>query len=421
MRFSKIKHFIAEIIEPKHKAGPLSIVYNILLSIIVITSCAFIFVELFVPHGNVLHDVAFIVEIVAVSSFFLEYMLKLFVSEVLFPGLGWFKSKVYFFTSFDSVVDIICLSSALLILIPEEFKMLQMLKLIKLARLTKLKYSFDEVKEGFDAEPSPKKGLRHRVYEIINKAHKGDALSKTYDVVSIVIVFLSTSILILDIFPFPDVVKNILFISEIVFTIFFATDYNLRVWTANFTYPHIDKDHAKTRYLFSFNAIIDFISIVPLFFMFFAEARAAYPEAVAVLKIFALLRIARLLKLSRYFKGVNNFITAIKNKRKPILISVLILAVLSFISSVLIYVFESGAGNPDIRNIVYGIYYAITFITSIGEASISLISLGGRIMFIIMMSANVCLFAIPLGIAIGECSKKKVKAHKQIASDSNDN
>lgn len=412
MRLEKLKTAIANVIEPKKKASAISIIYNILISLIVLISCGFIFVDVFVPGKTIWHQIAFVMEIVAVSTFGLEYLLKLFVSEVLYPGYGWFKSKVQYFTSFDSFVDIICLLSILVNQIPKEFAILRLLKLIKLTRLTKLKNSIEGMRQG-DEEKEEKLGLKHRIYQIIYQDKEGDKLSKAYDIISIIIILLSVTTLVLDTFTFPDPVEQGLFIAEIVFTCFFGIDYILRVWTSEYVYPEVDKDHAKTKYIFSLIAIIDLLAMLPILFTFSPDAEAALPKAVAILKIFKILKIARLLKMSRYLNGIKIFVDAVKAKKKQIFFSIVILVFLVIISSVLLYSFESMAGNTQFTDGFSGIVYAITVLTGFGESSMEVISIGGKAMVVIMMIAGACVVGVPLGIISGEFTTMVEKAAHQ--------
>lgn len=404
MKLEKMKRFIADIIEPRKKANALSIIYNILMSLIVIVSCFFVFVDIFTSEDSMWKGIAHLVEIIALCAFAFEYVLKLFVSEVLYEGKGWFKSKVLYITSFDSFIDILCFLSILLNKIPTEFAALRLLKLVKLARLVKLKDAVDEIREKGDGEEKPKeekKGLRFRIHQIIAKDEEGDVLSKIYDVFSVVIIILSVVIIALDTFDFPDNVETIIHICEIVFTIFFAIEYILRVWTADYEYPDVDKEHAKMKYIFSFLAIVDILSILPVFFTFSPDAEAALPSAVAVLKIFKIFRIARLLKMSRYLNGINMFVGAVKEKKKQIFFSIAILLFLVLLSSILLFSFEDAAGNEQFENGFSGIMFAISMLTGFGESEIEVISIAGKIMVVIMIICGGCVVGVPLGI-IGE-------------------
>ena len=373
------------------------------MSLIVTASCVAVFIDIFMEEGSQIQVIAKNVEIVAICVFIFEYLLKVFVSEVLYEGQGWFKSKISYITSFDSFIDIICIFSIFLNQIPKEFSALRLLKLVKLTRLVKLKDAVDEIKEtGEEKVVSDKKPLRKRIYEIIYKDTQGDKLSKTYDIISIVIILLSVCTIVLDTFDFNPVATKIIFICEIVFTSFFALEYVLRVWTADFEYPDVDKDHAKMMYIFSFLAVVDLLSILPIFFTFSPDAAASLPRAVAVLKIFKILKIARLLKMSRYLNGIHLFTEAVKAKKKQIFFSIAILLFLILLSSILLYSFEDMAGNEQFENGFSGIVYATTILTGFGESEMELVSMGGKAMVIIMMICGGCVVGVPLGIISGE-------------------
>ena len=407
MRLEKVKRFIANTIEPKKKAGPVSIIYNILMSLVVIASCVFVFVDLFVQDGSYWDKIADKVEIIAVIIFGVEYLLKLFASEALYEGQGWFKSKISYITSFDSFIDIVCIVSILLNQIPKEFSALRLLKLVKLTRLVKLKDAVDEIREqgdGSSKEKKEKKNIRFRIYQIIYKAEEGDKLSKAYDIVSVIIIILSVGTIVLDTFTFPENVEKSIFIAEVVFAIFFAIEYILRIWTADYEYPHLDKDHAKMRYIFSFLAIIDLLSILPVFFTFSKDAQTSMPTTVAILKIFKIFKITRLLKMSRYLNGVNLFVKAIKKKKAQIFFSIIILAVLLVLCSILLYSFESMSEQNQFKDGFSGIGYLLKIISGIsGDAELeALQTLGGKVMVAIMILTGGCIVGVPIGIITSE-------------------
>ena len=410
MRLEKLKRFVADTIEPKKKPSVLSIIYNILLSLVVLASCVFIFVDLFTEEGTFWHNLARTIEIVAVSVFIFEYVLKLFCSEALYEGQGWFKSKISYITSFDSFIDILCLLSIFINQIPKEFAALRLLKLIKLTRLVKLKNSFDEIRGETGEE---KKGFRYRVFQIIYKDEEGDKLSKAYDIASLIIIFASVIIIILDSFDFGKTYTQTLFILEVVFTCFFAVDYVLRVWTADYEYPDVDKDHAKMKHIFSLMAIIDFLCILPIFFTFSVDAENTLPRAVAILKIFKLLKIARLLKASRYLNGIHMFVEAVKEKKKQIIFSIVVLVFLVILSSVLLYSFESMENNEYFKHGFSGIMYVISILSGFGDSDVEVVSIGGKIMVVLMMISGACVIGVPLGIISEEFTSMVAKSANQ--------
>lgn len=419
MRLEKTKRFIADIIEPRKKASVISIIYNILMSLIVIASCVFVFIDLFSSNEQLLH-IAEIVEYVSIGVFSFEYLLKLFVSEVLYEGQGFWKSKWSYITSFDSFIDIICILSILFNQIPSGLAALRLLKLLKLVRLVKLKDAIDEIRETseeeVEEEKAEKTGLRYRVFEIIYKDKTGDTLSIIYDVISIIIILLSVCTIVLDTFRFSYEVKKAIYISELVFAAFFAVDYVLRVWTADYEYPELDKEHARMKHIFSFIGIIDLLSIIPIFFILSPDVENSLPTSLAILKLFKILRIVRLLKMSSYLKGIHAFTEAIRKKKKQILFSIVVLVLVLILCSILLYSFESNDPESNFDNGFSGIAYFVQFLAGLSgdDALAEVHTVGGKIMLAVMLLCGGCIIGVPIGIISDEFTKLVEETDKNV-------
>lgn len=397
MKSNKFKTFLFNMIEPQTKLTWYSIVYHIFISLVVLASSGIVIWDLFNTNPEI-HKILLIIEYVSVGIFVVEYILKLSISELLFPGESWFKSKISYLTSFDSFIDIICIFSVFLNEIPTQFALIRTLKLVKLVRLVKL---FDTTRLEEKEDKGSK--LKFRVHEIISKDKEGDILSKIYDIVSVCLILLCVVIIVADTFILPNeswnkVYHNVLFYSEVSITVCFIIDYVLRVWTAEYEYPNMHPDKAKMKYIFSFTALIDLLSIFAIFLV-------DIPKSAGVLKILKLLRIVRVLKFSRYFDGIYNFGIAIKKKAKQILISIVILCFLVIIFSILLYGFESGYEGTYFTNGFSGISYCFVMLSGLGETNIEIQTTGGQIMVALMVICGGCVVGVPLAIISGEFGK----------------
>lgn len=397
MKSNKFKTFLFNMIEPQTKLTWYSIVYHIFISLVVLASSGIVIWDLFNTNPEI-HKILLIIEYVSVGIFVVEYILKLSISELLFPGESWFKSKISYLTSFDSFIDIICIFSVFLNEIPTQFALIRTLKLVKLVRLVKL---FDTTRLEEKEDKGSK--LKFRVHEIISKDKEGDILSKIYDIVSVCLILLCVVIIVADTFTLPNeswnkVYHNVLFYSEVSITVCFIIDYVLRVWTAEYEYPNMHPDKAKMKYIFSFTALIDLLSIFAIFLV-------DIPKSAGVLKILKLLRIVRVLKFSRYFDGIYNFGIAIKKKAKQILISIVILCFLVIIFSILLYGFESGYEGTYFTNGFSGISYCFVMLSGLGETNIEIQTAGGQIMVALMVICGGCVVGVPLAIISGEFGK----------------
>ena len=397
MKCKRFKNFLYNMIEPQTKLTWYSVFYHVFISLVVLVSSGIVIWDLFNTNPDI-HKILLIIEYVSVGIFVLEYILKLSISELLFPGESWIKSKISYLTSFDSFIDIICIFSVFLNEIPTQFALIRTLKLVKLVRLVKL---FDSTK----IEEKENKGqkLKYRVFEIISKDEEGDVLSKIYDILSIILILLCVVIIVADTFTLPNekynsIYHNVLFYSEVSITVAFIIDYVLRVWTAEFEYPNIHPDKAKMKYIFSFTALIDLLSIFAIFLV-------DIPKSAGVLKILKLLRIVRVLKFSRYFDGLYNFGLAIKKKAKQILVSIIILLVLVVLFSILLYGFESGYEGTYFTNGFSGISYCFVMLSGLGETDIQIQTTGGQIMVALMVVCGGCVVGVPLAIISGEFGK----------------
>lgn len=397
MRLKGLKTFIYNMIEPTKQLKWYAWIYHILMAIVVLGSSAIVIVDLSLPVDSSIHAILQTIEKYAVIVFVVEYLLKMFISELLFPGEGRWKSIFSYIISFDSFIDIICILSIFLNEIPTQFALIRMVKLIKLVRLVKL---IDLTRMSEREEKG--RSFKHRIYEIISKDKEGDILSKIYDILSVVLIILSVALLVMDTFTLPNADANtiyhkVLYITEISITCCFILDYVLRVWTAEFEYPNVNPDKAKMKYIFSFLAMVDLLSI-------FAVLLVDIPKSAGILKIFKLLRIVRVLKFSRYFKGIHDFGVAIKEKGKQILISIVILCGLVVLFSVLLYGFESGHEGTYFTNGFSGIMYCFIMLSGV-DSDIVIQTMWGQVMVALMVICGGCIVGVPLGIISGEFTK----------------
>ncbi len=417
----KFRTAIAKIIEPEGKPSVASIIYHIIMGIIILLSCAAVFVDVWLNTPQItefLHTF----ELVTVCIFAFECLLKVFVADIIYPDKGFIKSRIAYLTSFDFFVDFICIISIFLNQVPSAFGTIKFIKLVKLTRLVKLNDINDgEEKEG---KVSKLEKIKKRLHEIMSDDKKGDLLSKLYDIFAIVIIVASVLIIVAETFVKENTpAYTVLFTFEVVFTCFFVVEYILRVWTAEYEYPETDKEHAKTKYIFSFMALMDVLAILPFFLMALPgqNPMESLGHSVAIVKIFKILRIARVLKFSRYISAFSLFGISIKKKAKQIIFSIIVIAVLIFIWSILLYSFEKDNNPETIKNGFSGILYACQII--VGSDSFFDTSLMneltplGNAMVVCMMLSGGCMIGVPLGIISGEFGKMVEMSHEEPKED----
>ena len=384
--YRNLKKRIYRIIGPAQKGDKLSSLFDYLLCALVLLSCTAVIIELF-PIENALRRGLEIFEYVTVGLFIVEYLLRLWTCEYLYPECENKLAAVKeYITSFDSLVDLLSILSILFNQIPKELAILRLIKLLKLVRLVKMA---GYIKTSGKLETRMKK-ISKRVNEIIDKGEEGDTLSKIYDVVSVVLILLSVSFILLETFAIPQWMHDTLYGFEVGIACLFALEYILRVWTAPYEYPEFRPDKARMVYIFSFMSLIDLLSIIPVFV-------ATLPAASGVLKIFKLCKILRLVKASRYLSGIASFGAAIQKKKKQIVMSIIAMVVLVLICSVLLYSVEHEAQPEVFKNAFSGVWYSLQTIFESGS-EIVLTTTAGKALSTALLLIGGCMIGVPIAI-----------------------
>ena len=135
--------------------------------------------------------------------------------------------------------------------------------------------------------------FRKNVYEVIEIGDSGEHLSRTYDVVSTVIVLINLTVTVLGTFSELEARYGGLFqMLEAATALFFLADYVLRVWTADLKYPEQSRAEALLRYVFSFSGMIDLLSFLSHYLPFF------FPKGAVAFRMFRVIRIFRLFRIN---------------------------------------------------------------------------------------------------------------------------
>ena len=141
---------------------------------------------------------------------------------------------------------------------------------------------------------------RNRIHEIIFEADTKEG--KLFDIVLLILILLSVLGVILSSVQSIDSKFGVLLgFFEWTFTILFTIEYILRIYSIN----------KPLKYIFSFMGIIDFLSIIPTYLVFF------YPPLYVLvdIRIIRLIRVFRIFKLSRYLRGANVMQIALRSSQ----------------------------------------------------------------------------------------------------------
>ena len=234
---------------------------------------------------------------------------------------------------------------------------------------------------------------RRRMSEIVEAGAADDFVSRTYDVLSTLVLLINVVVTILYTFDSAELRfgKELLFI-EAVTVAFFAVDYCLRLWTAPFIRPNLSPGRATWKYFISFTGIVDLLSFLPYYLPVF------FPAGAAVFRLFRVVRIFRLFQINAYYDSLNVITEVISSKRQQLVSSVFIIVVLMVASSLAMYSVEHVAQPEVFSNAFSGIWWAVSTLLTVGYGDIYPITNLGKILSICITFLGVGMVAIPTGI-----------------------
>ncbi len=235
------------------------------------------------------------------------------------------------------------------------------------------------------------KKLKKRIFEIIQIGTRVDFWSRAFDYFIVFMILLSISVTFMLTFAelsmYADVMEAIEFFTIVVFII----EYLLRVWTSDLLYSDLNKQQAAIRFIFSFYGLVELLTIVSYF-------GPLYSNGMIALRIIRVTRILRLFQLNTNSDTYNVVADVLMDKKKQLLSSISMILMLMLAASLCMYGFEHEA-QPDIyENAFSGIWWAMSTILTVGYGDIYPITIGGKIMAILIALLGVCVVAIPTGV-----------------------
>ena len=140
--------------------------------------------------------------------------------------------------------------------------------------------------------------------------------------------------------------------------------------------------------MFSFDGIVDLLTIIPAFFL----------TGFVVFRMLRVVRIFHLFRINSQYDSFNVIKNVIYNKRNQIFSSIFIIVILMLASSLGIYSVEHEAQPNVFENAFSGIWWSVSAMLTVGYGDIYPITPVGQIMAIFIAFLGVGVVAIPTGI-----------------------
>ena len=233
---------------------------------------------------------------------------------------------------------------------------------------------------------------KRRIFDIIQIGQDSDLPSRGFDIAVIVMILTNLAIAVLETFDALSALFPLLHLLETLTVAFFTVEYGLRVWTAEYLYPELNRPRAVGRYVLSPSGLVDLLSFAPFYLPIF------FPAGVVAFRMFRVIRILRLFRINAYYDALSVIGDVVQSKRDQLVSSIFIILVLMTASSLCMYSLEHEAQPEVFRNAFSGFWWAVSTLLTVGYGDIYPITAPGRVFGIFITFLGVGMVAIPTGI-----------------------
>ena len=184
---------------------------------------------------------------------------------------------------------------------------------------------------------------------------------------------------------------DLLTILDTIIAILFMVEYLLRLWIAPLRPSARPGIRGVIGYAITPMAILDLLAIAPTILGIVS------PE-LYLLRIFRLVRIARVGRSRNFQKSVRYFNRILSSKKKELQISAIYSGIVICISSVLMYIAEGRIQQDQFGSIPRCLWWAVITVTTVGYGDAVPTTPAGRLVASLTAISGIAVIAIPIGI-----------------------
>ena len=188
----------------------------------------------------------------------------------------------------------------------------------------------------------------------------------------------------------------------------FSLEYLLRLWSVAEAKPDNTTWQQRWEWLKSPSALIDLIAIAPAFLNFFVTID---------LRFLRILRLFRILKLTRYFASMRILLVVISKEKGSFQAVIFILIIMIVTASSGIYLVENHAQPEEFESIPKAMWWAVVTLTTVGYGDVIPITNAGKILGAIITILGVGLAALPAGILATGLANELAQRRDELEQD----
>ncbi len=230
--------------------------------------------------------------------------------------------------------------------------------------------------------------MRSRMFQIVQRARRGDRVSRAYD---IFVVFVACASIVPTLFradALSETWQQVISTIDIVSVYILAFDYILRWLTHDLREGRPRDWKAFVRYPFTFSAIIDLLAILP--------SLNVLPAG------FLFLRALRVFRVFRYSRHLSIIADVFYQERRTLGLILILACLYIFVTSLIMFTLE----GDTFTDFVDALYWGTITLTTIGFGDIHPLTDVGRVITSISSLFGIFVLALPAGIMTGSFLKQ---------------
>ncbi|MBT8447378.1 MAG: ion transporter [Gammaproteobacteria bacterium] len=242
--------------------------------------------------------------------------------------------------------------------------------------------------------------IRKRVHQIVEAAEIGDISSRRFDQFIVTLILLNVIAITLESVASIRAAHATLFFAFEAFSVaVFSTEYVLRIWSCVEAKARARDSNSKHRLRFAMRplVIIDLLAILPFFLSVLFHVDLRFLRA---------LRLARILKLTRYSPAFALLVRAIEQERHALSAAMFFMLVILIIASSGIYMFENAAQPEAFSSIPAAVWWAVATLTTVGYGDVTPVTAAGKMFGTTIMIVGVGMVALPTAILASSFSEQ---------------
>jgi voltage-gated potassium channel len=241
-------------------------------------------------------------------------------------------------------------------------------------------------------QPNPRgKGLRRRVYAILEQDDGAGGVSALLNRSLIVLIAVTLTATVIE--SVPEMARTYalpLSVIEWTATLVFSLEYAARVWCAT-EYPLLKRGavFGRMRFVLSFSGLVDLAAILPFWLSVFIASD---------FRTLLVLRLVRFFKLTRYSPAMRSLLDALYAERRALAGCFVILLGTALIAASLMHLAERTAQPERFGTIPDALWWAIVTLGTIGYGDVVPVTPLGRVLAGFTIFAGLLMMALPVGI-----------------------